>query len=317
MEDCMDQEMKYVYKVYECGSFSKAAAQLYMTQPALSLAVKRAEESIGALIFDRSAKTLTLTEAGEIYIEKYYQIRDLEMELALKLHDLSFLHTGSLTIGGTNYFNSYILPPVISKFRQTYPGIDVTLVEAGSRELLAMLRDHRIDLTFNCGLSRKDPYHLTPCFKDHVLLCVPKSFAVNEKAMACAMTNIDILKRKHLDESFPAVFLKDFKDIPFILLSDGNNLYERAKVMFEQEHITPKVAMRLSQLATAWHLSCEGLGAAFISDHLVTKASDSVYYFRLDSPLAERTFDFVTSENRYISRAMDAFSEVFSSYYLI
>jgi DNA-binding transcriptional LysR family regulator len=150
-----------------------------------------------------------------------------------------------------------------------------------------------------------------------VLLCVPKSFAVNEKAMACAMTNMDILEKKHLDESFPAVSLCDFKEIPFILLSDGNNLYERAKVMFEQEHITPKVAMRLSQLATAWHLSCEGLGAAFISDHLVTKASDSVYYFRLDSPLAERTFDFVTSENRYISRAMDAFSEVFSSYYLI
>ena len=313
----MEQEMKYVYMVYSCGSFSKAAEKLYITQPALSLAIRRVEEQLGARLFDRSSKSLKLTEAGEIYIAKYYRIRDLEKELEQQLNDLSGLRSGSLHIGGTNYFNSYILPPVIVRFHEKYPGIDIRLTEAGSHDLLGMLREHRIDLTFNCGLSAKDPYIRKACFSDTVLLCVPKSFPLPQGTEKAAMTNTDILAKRHLDESFPAVGLKQFKDLPFVLLSDGNNLYERAKIMLDKEHASVKVTMHLTQLATAWHLSCAGLGVTLISDHLVTKGSDSVYFFQLDSPLSRRVFDLVYSENRYVSHAMDAFEETFREVYTL
>lgn len=77
----MEQELKYIYTVYEKGSFSKAARALYLTQPALSIAVQKAEEKIGMPLFDRSQKPLKLTPAGEVYIEKIRQIRQLEDEL--------------------------------------------------------------------------------------------------------------------------------------------------------------------------------------------------------------------------------------------
>ena len=85
----MEQEMEYIYRIYQCKSFSKAAAELYMTQPALSLAVRRVEEAIGAKLFDRNSRSLTLTEAGELYIRKYHEIRNLEKELHQQLQDLS------------------------------------------------------------------------------------------------------------------------------------------------------------------------------------------------------------------------------------
>ena len=311
----MEQEMTYIYTVYKCGNFSKAAQQLYITQPALSIAVRRAEEALGAQIFDRSSRTLKLTEAGELYIRKYRQIRDLERELKQQISDLSSLRTGSLRVGGTNYFNSYILPPVIVAFKQKYPGIDLKLSEAGSYDLLDMLKEHRIDLTFNCGVTKKDPFLQTPCFEDAVLLCVPKSFDLPDEIRNSALTNFDVLAGRHLDESTSALPLSTFMDLPFILLSPGNNLYERSLAMFEKEKITPHIVMNLTQLATAWHLSSAGLGATLISDHLVTSGSDSVMFFRISSPLAVRKFDLIMSEKQYVSNAMKAFSQTFLEYY--
>lgn len=105
----MEQNMKYVYEVYKHGSFSKAAESLFITQPALSISIQRVENSIGMPLFDRSKKPLTLTEAGSLYIRKYQQIEHLEQELTQQLNDLSELNTGSLRIGGSHYFNSYVV----------------------------------------------------------------------------------------------------------------------------------------------------------------------------------------------------------------
>ena len=64
----MQQELEYIYAVYKAGSFSKAAENLYITQPALSMAVKKIEASIGMALFDRSSRPVQLTEAGKIYV---------------------------------------------------------------------------------------------------------------------------------------------------------------------------------------------------------------------------------------------------------
>ena len=80
----MQQEMKYIYMVYQKGSFSKAAQALYMTQPALSIAVQRVENEIGMPIFRRDHQPLELTEAGRVYIAKIQEIQFLEYQLEQK-----------------------------------------------------------------------------------------------------------------------------------------------------------------------------------------------------------------------------------------
>ena len=102
----MQQEMKYIYTVYQKGSFSKAAEALFMTQPALSISIQKVENEIGMPLFNRDKKPLELTEAGQLYIEKIRQIMHLENELSQQLNDLSaaahwriplfqFLHSAS------------------------------------------------------------------------------------------------------------------------------------------------------------------------------------------------------------------------------
>ena len=69
----MQQEMKYVYQVYLDGSISRAAEHLYITQPALSMSIQKIENELGMPLFDRGTRPLTLTLAGQIYIETVRQ----------------------------------------------------------------------------------------------------------------------------------------------------------------------------------------------------------------------------------------------------
>ena len=125
----MEQDMKYIYQVYQDGSFSAAAEHLYMSQPALSIAVKRVEESVGAELFDRSRRPLALTEAGQNYIDTLQGILRLEEDLARQIEDLRGLKTGTLRLGGTHFLNCYILAPILAAFAKEYPGIRIELSE--------------------------------------------------------------------------------------------------------------------------------------------------------------------------------------------
>lgn len=311
----MQQEMKYIYTVYQKGSFSKAAEALFMTQPALSISVQKVENEIAMPLFNRDKKPLELTEAGKLYIEKIQQIQHLETELSQQLNDLTSLQTGSLRIGGSHYFNSYILPPVIADFKKKWPGIDLQLTEAGSYELLDMLKEDQIDLTFNCTPDPHDKLRRVPGFRDTILLAVSTRFPVNDRLTSAALTTSDILSRSYQESGCPSVTMETFADTPFILLSPGNNLYSRSMAFFDDASIHPPLAMQVSQLVTAYHLAQSGIGATFISDWMVTGKHPEMVYYKIDSPLAARVFDIVTPGKNYLSNAQKAFIQLFQEYY--
>ena len=125
----MELEKTYIYQVYLKGSFSKAAEALFITQPALSIAIRKVEKEIGAAIFNRGQRPLTLTHVGKIYISHIKRELLLEQELKQQLDDLHGLKTGELFIGGTNYMNAYLLPPYISRFTEKYPNISINMSE--------------------------------------------------------------------------------------------------------------------------------------------------------------------------------------------
>lgn len=311
----MEQEMRYVYEVYKCRSFSKAADSLYITQPALSIAVQKIEKRLGMPLFDRTAKPLQLTAAGELYIKKIEEIQNLEMELSQQINDLSSLKTGTIRIGGSHYFNSYILPPVLTEYTKKYPGIHIELMEAGSDQLLNMLYEHTIDVTFNCSLHPKDSFIRKHCFIDTILLAVPKEYSINASLQEFAFTSEDILQKKHQFFEAPSPSITKFEHTPFILLTSGNNLYSRSEIFFKEAGIAPKVCLQVSQLVTAWHLAQAGMGATFISDRLVTPGANTVVYYRINAKEAIRIFDLVMSDRHYISNAMKKFEETFRNYY--
>lgn len=311
----MEQNWLYIYTVYKKRSFSKAAKELYMTQPALSIAIQKVEKEVGMPLFDRSKKQLELTDAGKIFIQKIHEIQELEDELEMCLNDLSQSKTGHLHIGGTHYLNSYIFTPVLALFQAKWPGIQLSLTEAGSFELLTMLAEHEIDLTLNSTASANDAFERIPAFCDTILLAVPSSYPENDSLKEFALSSKEIVRNRHIKKDFPAVDLKKFTSVPFILLTEENNLYYRCHALFVENQMEPYVYLQVSQLVTAYHLARSGIGATFTSSRLVAESHDNMYYYKLSSPLTFRVFDITTCKGRYKSNAAKAFIQLFQEYY--
>ena len=305
----MEQDMRYIYRVYQEGSFSKAAEKLYLTQPALSIAIKRVEDSIGAALFDRNRHPLELTEAGRAYIRAIEQMRDLEDDLEREVSDLRDLKTGKLLVGGTHYLNCYILAGILSRFSHKYPRVHIGLAEKGSDELITELEERRLDLTFSCDPELIERFEHRPAFQDMILLAVPKSFLTGTEFEKEALTAAQIMAGKHLLPDCPKVPLTRFQEMEFILLGPGNNLYSRNLRMFEQAGFTPKIKMTLAQLVTAYRLADNAMGITFIADRMVRSPVSNLMFFKIDSELAERHFHILLPKRNYTAYAVRAFAD--------
>lgn len=305
----MFQGMNYIYEVYKEMNFSKAAKNLYISQPSLSAAVKKVEQQLGFPIFDRSTNPIQLTEFGREYIKAAEQIMDVERGFENFINDINELKIGSVSIGGTNLFASHILPPVLSQFTEKYPLIDVNLVEASTTELTEKLFSGKLDLIIeNTVLDHKIFSKKFFC-EEHLILTVPKKFESNKKAAAYALTAEEIRQGVHLDNGFPAVPLHFFKDDPFLFLKSGNDTRTRADRICHNNHFTPKIKLKLEQQVTAYNLTCYGMGISFNGDLLINHVSpnDQLVYYKLDDKESTRDVNFYYKQNRYITKAVKEF----------
>lgn len=184
----MFREMRYVYEVYRERSFSRAAQKLYISQPSLSLMIKKAEERVGSPLFDRSTMPIGLTEAGRQYIRAAEQIMEIEGSFQQYISDTEACLSGTLALGGTTLFTSYVLPPLISAFSDRFPRVQVRILEAHTAALERELREGELDFVMeNCAF---DPavYDSIAYRAERLLLAVPASFAINEAAAAYRLT---------------------------------------------------------------------------------------------------------------------------------
>jgi len=311
----MQQDMQYVYTLYKEGNFSKAAAKLFISQPALSMAIQKTEASLGMPLFDRSTRPMRLTPAGEIYIDAIKKTRYLEQDLSQQIEDIKSLKTGTVSIGGTNYINSYILPDILAGFNQEYPELKISLKEGSAYQMESMLKERTIDLSISCDPGIIVNFKGFQLFTDHLLVAVPKQIPIPEEILGCTLSAADIINKKHLAPEYPAVSVSSFKNLDFILLEEGNNLYDRSMKIFENAGFSPSVKIQLSQLVTAHHLAESGYAATFISDRLIKHEDSNLNYFKLEYKESLRTFYILSHPDRYISNAVSAFIDYIQDYF--
>lgn len=303
----MQQELEYIYAIYRAGSFTRAAENLHVTQPALSMAVKKIESSIGMALFDRGTRPLELTEAGKIYMEGILEIVPIEWQINARIKDIHELKTGNICIGGSHFINAYVLPETMTKYSRLYHGVNIKLIEASSAELADMLNERQIDLTLSCRDDIIEKFEHYPAFNDHILLAVsPETLNLE-----CALSADDVLNGKHLNGDCPSIGASAMKELEYIILSEGNNLHDRAGKIFEDFGITPKIKLEISQLATSYYLARGNFGASFVSDRMITAGEKSLNFYRIDSPITERLFYAVLPKRDYTPKAVQAFIDLF------
>lgn len=303
---------EYIYEVYKEKSFSKAAQNLYISQPALSAAIKKIEKNIGCCIFDRSSMPVQLTEGGAEYIKSIEEIMDIENRFENYLSNLNQLKTGRLSIGASNVFASFILPAIITDFIKKYPSIKVNLVEANSAHLEDQLFSGTLDFVIDNYPLNETIYEKHLFCRECLILTVPKKFTSNSLAEEYQLSIDDIRNGMHLEPTTKSVPLSLFAHDPFIFLRAGNDTRMRADKIFQECGLTPKIILELDQLATAYNVACYGMGITIISDTLAQKTgynSDMLYY-KIDSSHTLRNVFFYNKQNKYITRTMEEFIKI-------
>ena len=303
---------EYIYEVYKEKSFSKAAQNLYISQPALSAAIKKMETQIGCCIFDRSTNPIQLTESGAEYIKSIEKIMDIENQFENHLNNLNSLKTGRLSIGANNVFASFILPAIITEFIRKYPFIKVNLVESNTAHLENQLFSGTLDFVVDNYTLSETVYEKHLFCSECLILTVPKKFSSNQLAQEYQLSLEDIRNGKHLNPTTKPVPLSLFAQDPCVFLRAGNDTRMRADRIFQESGITPKIFLELDQLATAYNVAYYGMGITIISDTLAQKAShdSNMLYYKINSPHTFRNVYFYNKQNKYITRTMEEFIKI-------
>ena len=300
---------KYVYEVYKERSFTKAAQNLYISQPSLSARIKKIEEIIGEPLFDRSTSPLQLTEVGKVYIEAAEEITQIEQRVENYINDLAGLKTGNLAVGASTLFAAYVVPSLITQFNQKFPDVHIQLIEGNTAELEEMLGSNALDFVIDNYHYDSILYNKELYCEENILLAVPKHFAVNEELGMYQLSYKNIKNKNYLNQKYPAVPLGRFADLPFIMLTQGNDTRTRGDRLCRNVGFKPNIVLEFNQQSTAYMASSTQLGATFISDILVSQppAFENLAYYKLDGEEAKRKVFFYYKTHKYKTRVMEEF----------
>ena len=132
--------------VADTGSFSQAALALHMAQPAVSVAVRKLEESLGVRLFDRSQRQARLTPEGREVLQRAQHILREAQELQRSTDALREMLSGEVSLACPSMLATYFLPDLLLEFLQDHPGLTASITQAGTTDIEALLQDEQTEL---------------------------------------------------------------------------------------------------------------------------------------------------------------------------
>ena len=245
------REMLYITAVADCRSVTAAAKRLYISQPSLSYIISKVEQDVGVKLFERRTYPLTLTYAGEKYVDTARKILLLNDNLRKELADIGMGEKGKISLGMPLERAGYMLSKVVGDFKERYPGVELRLQESKVDNLVEMLLRDEIDFF----VAPKDRDNLPAglktekIYREELLLVTPPGM-VTEEMMVPGMEGMVDMGR--------------LSQIPYILLKKGHANRKKTENILKSHGIVPNTAMEVSSCISAVQLAASGLGAAIV-----------------------------------------------------
>lgn len=164
-----DFRLKVFYSVAKHLSFTQASKELYISQPAITKHIRELESLYGVRLFDRLGNKISLTDAGKLMLEHCEQILAAYRRLEYDMNLLKNEWTGDLRLGASTTISQYVLPPILARFTEKYPKVNVTLMDTNSRNIEQALQNHDIDLGLVEGVFRLPSLKYEPFLHDELV----------------------------------------------------------------------------------------------------------------------------------------------------
>lgn len=315
----MSTQSKYVSVLYQTRSFSKAAKQLYISQPALSMAVNTIEMDLGVKLFDRSTTPVRPTEACEYYLSEMQKISMMEENMKDHFRKINDVESGSFSIGSMTYYCCRTIPEFTRSFLHDYPDIHINMFEHTNNDaLLEHLKNGELDLVLTTNHKGFESMEHTFVSMEHLILAVPAHWEICKHYKDRAFTAQQIRDKVHRKTEIKAVNLKEFESLPYISLRPDSDLYSRSLKIFHHYNAEANYAMYVDQMITEYFMTNNGYGYSIIRDgtvNIVPEDKDpdnpSVLYFLLDDPLAVRDLNFYYRDLEYLPPSAKTFLKQF------
>jgi DNA-binding transcriptional LysR family regulator len=278
-------QLRYMVCVAEEKRFTRAAARLHVAQPSVSSAVAALEQELGAALFHRERSEVTLTGAGEVFLPWARQVLADCDAGAAAVRDLLGLQRGRLVLGATPSLTTNLLPPVLARFHADHPGVEMTVHEAGSQDLVDRLGKGEMDLAV-------------------VILPVDRPWVQAEALMQEEL--VLAVNRGHALARRRSIGVGELESVPLVMFKDGYDLREATLAACRQAGFVPVMAMQGLEMDGALALAGAGVAAAVVPGSVVAP-SGPLRAIRFRDTALQRTIGLASRRDRPLSPAAAAF----------
>ena len=287
-------QLRYFCTASRCHSITKAAEELYVTQPTVSVAIRDLEIEFGISLFYRKGNQLILTQEGEAFYEKATYILQYCNELQADYSSMSRVKP-PLRIGIPPMLSTVFFPELLTAFHQDHPEIAVVLEEYGSVRACNLVQNDTLDLALvNMEQYNIDKFHNVVLANDQVVFCVNKNHRLADK---------EIVTTKEMSKELLIFFNAD---------SVQNQLL---KTRFEMDGYIPNIVMRSSQIYTTLQFIKTGKYSCFLYSSMLDKFTDSeITGIPLNPPIHIK-IGMIWKKGKYISGDMQTFLNFTRMYY--
>lgn len=299
------------FKVFEAtarhGSFTRAAEELYLTQPTVSMQVKQLTKALGLPLFEQVGKRLYLTDAGRELYATCHDIFEKLDQLEMRVADLKGMKQGRLKLAVITTAK-YFVPRLLGPFCQRYPGIDVSLIVTNHERAIDRLMNNQDDLYVMSQLPENIDIEVHPFLDNPLVVMAPK--------------NHPLAREKNIS-------LERLSKEPFIMRESGSGTRKAVQDMFEENNIEVKVRLELGSNEAIKQAIAGGLGLSVLSCHTLTPEGDTgeltildVEKFPIDrqwyvvhlgskqlSVVASTFLDYLNAEARHLADGIIALQE--------
>ena len=254
------RDLKYLVAVAKEQHFARAAEKSFVSQPTLSMQIKKLEDELGVQIFERSQKNFLVTKVGKEIIKKAEVILREAEEIKNIAQNSKDPFSGELRIGAFPTLASYFFPKVIGKISKKFPQLKLLLIEEKTEELLRKLQNGEIDAAFIAMPVLNETLLSQKIFEEDFLLAVPSNHA--------------LAKKKKIES-------KDLKGQSLMLLEEGHCLRNQALEACSMLGAFEQQDFRASSLETLRQMVISGAGITLMPK-IAVRTEDKISYIKID-----------------------------------
>ena len=274
------KQLEYFQMTSRLKNITRAAKRLSVSQPNITVAIKKLEAELGIQLFERSQKQLSLTPEGAVFLNRIEQALRNIQDAVLEVNDYKQLQKGTIKIGIPSMIGAYLFPKIFSGFQKKFSHLDVYLYEKGSMSIRESLERDELDFGIVIISNASPSLQLLPMSTNQVVACVPDSHP---------------LARKN------KFSWTDINNIDLIMLKEGSFIRNMILNKLKENNIKPNIVLESNQIETIKGLISSNVGMAFLLDFIV-QDSPHIKTLPLEKPIFVDV-GLAWKKDRYISKA--------------